>query len=485
MLSVASTLDPVREGRTEECSAIFVRLLQENERYANIGAADEDGNIVCSGVPIDGTVNIADRSYFKDAMRTKRFVIGEYQIGRITRKPSVNLALPIAGPRDGGAVVLFAALDITFLESLPLEVQFPVGSALTVIDRKGTILVRHPDPERWRGSRPEAPIIRSALQQRSGSTQARGLDGVERLYSFRPLAGDGALVAVGVRVSEISGPASRALVVNIIGLLIIGTLAMLAAWVLGNRFVVRPVSDALALEQAATKREREAAESLRVSDDMKNTFLTAVGHDLRNPVAAIKGFAYILQTAHDRIEPEERMKMLGAIENASERLERLLDSLLDLERLQRGLLEPVRSTFPVLRTARRVVADIDIRDHEVAIEGEDFTANLDATEYERIIDNLVRNAVKYTRPGAPVTLRVERAPGGVQIDVEDRGPGVPDAMKTEIFEVFRRGATGGASGMGIGLYLVARFAELHGGRAWVEDRPGGGARFRVFLGDEG
>jgi signal transduction histidine kinase len=99
------------------------------------------------------------------------------------------------------------------------------------------------------------------------------------------------------------------------------------------------------------------------------------------------------------------------------------------------------------------------------------------------VENLLVNAAKHTPPGSPVGLRVDRAEGGVRITVEDRGKGVPDHLKESVFRPFERGPgkLAHAPGTGIGLSLVARFAELHGGRAWVEDRPGGGASFRVFL----
>ncbi|MGZ4114395.1 MAG: sensor histidine kinase, partial [Actinomycetota bacterium] len=97
-------------------------------------------------------------------------------------------------------------------------------------------------------------------------------------------------------------------------------------------------------------------------------------------------------------------------------------------------------------------------------------------------ENLLTNAARHTPPTAHVWVRARREAEGVTIVVEDDGPGVPDEVKTEIFEAFHRGrAARDLPGSGIGLSLVSRFAELHGGRAWVEDRPGGGASFRVYL----
>jgi signal transduction histidine kinase len=111
------------------------------------------------------------------------------------------------------------------------------------------------------------------------------------------------------------------------------------------------------------------------------------------------------------------------------------------------------------------------------------TLDVDAAKIERIVENLLTNAAKHTPDDGTIWLRVEDRPDGVLIAVEDDGHGVPEALRSSIFEPFRQGpgAKSHAPGTGIGLSLVARFAELHDGRAWVEDRPDGGASFRVFL----
>jgi signal transduction histidine kinase len=110
-------------------------------------------------------------------------------------------------------------------------------------------------------------------------------------------------------------------------------------------------------------------------------------------------------------------------------------------------------------------------------------ANVDAAQVERIVENLVTNAIRYTPAGTGIWLSAESATGGVLLSIDDAGPGIPAEIRESIFEPFRQGneVIAHSPGVGIGLSLVARFAELHGGRAWVEDREGGGAAFRVFL----
>jgi signal transduction histidine kinase len=108
---------------------------------------------------------------------------------------------------------------------------------------------------------------------------------------------------------------------------------------------------------------------------------------------------------------------------------------------------------------------------------------LDPDKVERIVEELLANTAKHTPHGTPVWVRAERQGTGLLLAVEDAGPGVPSAMRASVFEYFRHGETAPtyAPGLGIGLSLVLRLAELHGGTAWVEDRPGGGSSFQVIL----
>ena len=99
----------------------------------------------------------------------------------------------------------------------------------------------------------------------------------------------------------------------------------------------------------------------------------------------------------------------------------------------------------------------------------------------RIVENLLANSMKHTPPGTDILVRAAPADGGVELAVADSGPGVPAESREAVFELFTRGNSTHAPGTGIGLSLVAQFAALHGGRAWVEDAPGGGADFRVWL----
>jgi signal transduction histidine kinase len=163
-------------------------------------------------------------------------------------------------------------------------------------------------------------------------------------------------------------------------------------------------------------------------------------------------------------------------------MNRLIDDLLDLDRIDRGKVTPQRLPTDVGELARRVVADTtQLADHPVRVRADAVLAEIDPAKVERVIENLLVNASRHTPPGTAVIVEVVARRDGIELVVEDDGPGVPDPLKEVLFEPFRQGEHSSGRGMGIGLSLVQRFAELHGGTARVEDGANGGARFVVEL----
>jgi signal transduction histidine kinase len=234
----------------------------------------------------------------------------------------------------------------------------------------------------------------------------------------------------------------------------------------------------------ALGREREASDRLRALDEMKNTFLQAVSHDLRTPLAAILGLAVTLERDDVGLGPHEVSDLASRIASNARKLDRIVRDLLDLDRLSRGILEPKLRATEIGAIVRDVAEQLDLAEgRRVVLDIDPVTIPVDAPKIERIVENLLANTVRHTPDGARVWIRTRELDGGALITVEDEGPGVPGELHEAVFEPFRQGPSPSSHspGVGVGLALVARFAELHGGRAWLEDRPGGGASFRVFL----
>jgi PAS domain S-box-containing protein len=236
----------------------------------------------------------------------------------------------------------------------------------------------------------------------------------------------------------------------------------------------------------ALDRERAAAEHLRTLDELKSGFLQAVSHDLRTPLASVLGIALTLQRGRGQLEPSDADDLLGRLTANARKLDRILSSLLDLDRLDRGIVELRRERVDLARLVAGVVKEArdELLDaHPVSLELIPVQVIADAAKLERMVENLLANAARHTNPGTPIWVRVEHRDRGALLCVEDAGPGIPVEQRESIFRPFQRGPGGAtyAPGSGVGLALVAQFARLHQGSAWVEDRPGGGASFRVLL----
>jgi PAS domain S-box-containing protein len=252
----------------------------------------------------------------------------------------------------------------------------------------------------------------------------------------------------------------------------------------GRPFVLQGVMYDISERKRSEQELEEVLEKLRAMDRLKNTLLHTLSHDLQNPLTAIHGAASTLERLDSQLSTDERRALLKSLTDRTQHLRTLLTDLLDLDRLDRGIVEPRRSPVDIPAMIRRLVASSEaLTGRSVEIDTEPVTIAVDQAKVERMVENLLANVARHTED-AGVWIRVAAQDGGALISVDDEGAGVPDDLKEKIFVPFSRGpGAADLPGSGIGLSLVAGFAELHGGRAWVEDRPGRGASFRVFLPD--
>jgi two-component system sensor histidine kinase KdpD len=224
---------------------------------------------------------------------------------------------------------------------------------------------------------------------------------------------------------------------------------------------------------------------MRRADEIKTTFLTAVSHDIRTPLSAILGNALTLEDGNRLgITDEEKKQLIHSLAAKARRLNAIVTDLLDTERLARGVIEPKLQEIAVGRLISLLVWDSEtMAGRQVHIDTRSVVAWVDPQMISRIVENLLTNAARHTPPESQVWVRVIPEDDHVLIAVEDDGPGIPEEHRESVFRPFEHGPMTSVHnpGVGIGLSLVARFAELHGGTAWVEDREGGGASFRVSI----
>ncbi|MBV8257022.1 MAG: DUF4118 domain-containing protein [Actinobacteria bacterium] len=243
------------------------------------------------------------------------------------------------------------------------------------------------------------------------------------------------------------------------------------------------------LQRIAAERERLAGEALeaeayRRSDAMKTALLRAVSHDLRSPLMAILTSAGALAHAELALEPGDRQELADTILGEAERLDRLVSNLLDLSRLQAGAAAPELGDWAIEDVVLQAVDGVEGADRvDVVLPDDDSPlVHADLHQAERVVANLVENALRYSPPDEKVRVQVRRTGRDVLVRVVDHGPGIPPTEAERIFEPFQRGSlTGETRGAGLGLAIARGFAEANGGRVWVESHAGQGATFVLAL----
>lgn len=262
------------------------------------------------------------------------------------------------------------------------------------------------------------------------------------------------------------------------------------------------IQTAVSIENARKVQELKKMVELEISfrelqklDKMKDDFLSMVSHDLRTPMTSIKGYASILSEKIGRLDQDRQLRYLGIIIKESERLTRLINDLLDLQRFEAGRmvlnLQPVDivqlareslESFQGAALARKQVLEADLPERQIMV-------NADADRVSQVVANLLSNATKFTPESGKIVLSIAGAmldgKPGMMVSVKDSGPGIPEEAQSRLFSKFQQVEKGGAKseqkGSGLGLALVREIAEHHGGKAGVESEPGQGARFYFIL----
>ena len=199
LLRIMAGADNMRSLDPADCTGLVERLLASSQHIANIGAALPDGEVFCSAQPMKGSVNVADRQWFRETLASQGITAGQYVIGRISGKPAVIFGQPLRHPDGRLRAVLYVSSDIGWFDQIARNQQLPEGWTSGLIDYDGKVLSRHPNPDEWRNKAfPPASRQRliAALSRGEDQVEIVGVDGIERLFILRRLnIGDGKLVA--------------------------------------------------------------------------------------------------------------------------------------------------------------------------------------------------------------------------------------------------------------------------------------------------
>lgn len=274
----------------ETCSEFFARLLVQYPQYTLLGVGSQDGDLICSAPPATDSLDLVSHDYFQQAIQTRTFAVGDYRSDADGDRATLDFGHPILGETGEAEAVVFAALDLAWLNQLAAEAQLPEGSTLIVVDRSGTILVHYPDPRTWVGGAvSEAPIIEVILaQQGEGTVESEGLDGVTRLYAFTPLsdiAGEEEVyVCIGIPASVAFSDANRMLVRSLGGLALVTALALLVTWIGGDLLIMRGVRMLVSVAQQLSA--GDLSRIAKLPDDKGE--LSQIAHALERMVGSLE-----------------------------------------------------------------------------------------------------------------------------------------------------------------------------------------------------
>jgi two-component system sensor histidine kinase KdpD len=240
-----------------------------------------------------------------------------------------------------------------------------------------------------------------------------------------------------------------------------------------------------ALLAAALERDRLLTDvvetaALRRSDVVKTALLRAVSHDLRSPLTGIRTAIGALRNGTLQLSESDRTELLDTIQVDSERLSRLVGDLLDLSRLEAGGAAPDRELWSLDDIVRDAVDSLGARDR-VEIVGESPLVEVDAGQIQRVLANLIENAIAFSPPDLRVVARITATRKEAIVRIVDQGAGLPEAELERVFEPFYRRSSELTGGAGLGLAIARGFGAANGGRVWAESRPDQGATFALAL----
>jgi two-component system, OmpR family, sensor histidine kinase KdpD len=241
----------------------------------------------------------------------------------------------------------------------------------------------------------------------------------------------------------------------------------------------------LALERARLAEETQQAEVRIETERLRNSLLSSVSHDLRTPLATITGAVTTILDDGTRVEEQTRRELLESVREEADRLNRLVQNLLEMTRLESGTLQLRKELHPLEEVVGAALGRLSTRlgDRRVTtrVPPDLPLVPIDDVLIEQVLVNLVDNALKYTPAGSPIEIIATATDLAVTVEVADRGPGLPPGEETKVFEKFYRAHRESERGAGLGLAICRGIVRAHGGRIWAQNLPGSGVAFLFTL----
>ncbi len=287
--AIATRLTQLKSAPDEACSQVLAQRLKEAPTFLNLAVAALNGDVLCSGLRARNPLNISDRSYFRAALTTRELVVSEVLTGRINHSPNINFARLLRDDDERPLGVVWVALELSWLQKQLADAKLPEGAQVGLFDATGKVLARYPDAERFTGKNvSDTDLIKRFLATgRQGAVEARGLDGIARIYALTPF-----IDTVGGRITLWVNLPRQAVTAhldrNFVLTLAIATALLLltigGVWVGGARMVLRPVSALSDATRRLAKGDLDARTGLRHDESE----LGRLAHAFDDMAASIK-----------------------------------------------------------------------------------------------------------------------------------------------------------------------------------------------------
>ncbi len=479
--------DQQQQGMHLPTQAAMNSGLQElNGLVLQVAVADEQGLVLDSSLGVPKTpVSIADRPHFREFKDNPldRLFISQPVLGRVSRKPSLQLVRPILAPDGSFRGVIVASIDPELLKTYFTDLKaLENQGALTILGTDGVMRFRLASKGFTAGQDVRAsPHWKDLSTLKAGVFEEPGIvDQIYRRVAFHQVEGYPLVVTVGTGLQE--QLRNFDLRWNLIWSLALALAAGLA--------VVAGTIARLAKEQKRSYRLMQASRARALeSNQIKSNFLASVSHELRTPLNSILGFSEMIR---DTSAEARNVQFAGLIHKSGTRLHALVNTILDLVKIESGkmslslevidlprLLETLTTIHKVSADEKNVALSLSV---DAALNG---TVESDRTKLAQVLNNVIHNAIKFTPSGAIFVVMKPRGEAGLLISVSDTGIGIPASQLGQVFEQFNTIDApmdgSGDKGSGLGLALCRKLLHLMGGTISLVSEVGHGTTVDIFV----
>ncbi|MEO6321060.1 MAG: ATP-binding protein [Polaromonas sp.] len=477
---------------------------------------DMGAQVLNTGLPYGATLPPARPAravMVRDVISSQKTMVTDLRIGVVSGKPVTSVNVP-ASASGGSSFVLAHVFTVEHWKKKALQANLPADWIVAVIDRQGKFIARSHKVDELLGKPARPDLVAAAAASAEGLIRHHTVEGVESYGAYTHSDLSGWTIAVSAPVSSIDAAVNRALRWAVAGLWAAVAMAALAVWMFGRRYIRaiesasksasalgrgrQPVVERSSFQEInrlndellgagrlldGERQSRQAAQYERghllineklaraaaeAQNEAKDEFLAMLGHELRNPLAAIAGATTLLERIGLDAPGAERC--IRIITRQNHHLNHIVNDLLDVSRLMAGKIELenvpldmadcVGKCVEALRTTERAAG------HKITVHAGSAGFSGDAVRIEQILNNLLTNALKFSEPGGEVKVTVCEQAGKAVVTVQDTGVGMAPELLARVFEPFVQGPAPVnrlQSGLGIGLALVRQLVRLHGG----------------------